>query len=207
MNDDDTLTIPGALDRRTVLKLTGSAVAVGGVATGGASAHPPREIRFCGCSQVCVDNAGENYRVIYATETEDGYDCRIEPSIDAVAETDPDCYEYTPPDEKIIGVLGGSRHVYWNPNNCARRALDDLTGGEDSLADCDGCTDGGCTNLVEYTQQSRHEFHVDGSNVVVRTRKCKHPDDWGSEDDRGEQPGPGPDDRGPVGGWERLLER
>lgn len=171
----------GTIDRRAVLRLTGSAAVAGVAFAGTASAHEPKEIRFCGCSQVCVDNDGESYRIIYATETDDGYTCSIEPATDQTAEREPGCFE-AGSDEKVIGVLGGNRNVYWNPNNCARKALDEFSseGGELSFDDCTGCNDDKCSRPVEYDWEnaSQHEYPVKGLSVVVRTRKCKPPAKW-----------------------------
>jgi len=144
--------------------------------SGLATAHPPTEIRFCGCSQVCVDSE-ESYRILYATE-EDGYSCTLAPATDETEERDPGCFT-AGDDRKVIGVLGGARNLYYNPNTCARRALADV-----DPDDCTGCVDDNCDSSVTYEQTGRHEYEVVGSDVVVRTNRCNPPEKWSG--------GPGP---------------
>ena len=159
------------ISRRVLLKATG-AVTVGSAAfTGLASAHPPEEIRFCGCSQVCV-SSDESYRIVYATEGDDGYTCRVAPGTDETEHTTPDCFT-AGEDEKVIGVLGGNRNFYHNPNTCAEKALDDV-----DLNDCTGCEDDNCDSTVTYERRGQHEYEVVGGDVVVRTRLCKPPEKW-----------------------------
>lgn len=156
------------INRRTLLKLAGAGTA--GVATlsGTGSAHPPDEIMFCGCVQVCV-TSDKNYRVFYATKEADGYSCRLEPGTDEIAESSPDCFG-AGEDESIIGILGGERNVYWNPNPCAQMALAAV-----SLDDCAGCDDGMCANRVTYRRVGRHEYDATGKPVTVRTWNCTQP--------------------------------
>lgn len=142
---------------------------------GVASAHSPDEIRFCGCSEVCVDSK-RSYRVVYATEEDDGYSCRVAPGTDEVEHSEPGCFK-AGDDEKIVGVLGGVRHMYHNPNNCAEKALDDV-----ALNDCTGCVDNNCNKSVTYTQIGKHTYEVDSGNVVVRTHQCEPPEKWTSHE-------------------------
>lgn len=165
------MTDKGWPNRRKVLKATGTVAVGGAILPGIASAHPPEEIRFCECSQVCVDPR-QSYRIVYASEGDDGYSCRVSPGTDDTEHSDPGCFK-ADDDEKIIGVLGGMRNMYHNPNNCAEKALDDV-----DLNDCDGCADDNCDKTISYTQIGKHTYEVDGEDVVVRTHKCKPPEKW-----------------------------
>jgi hypothetical protein len=179
------------INRRVLLKATG--VMAGGVTLGStmfvglASADPPDEIRFCGCSQVCVSTE-TSYRIVYASEEGSGYACRVEPGTDEPEPRNPDCYT-AGDDEKIIGILGGARNMYYNPNTCAERALNAV-----DLNDCTGCVDDNCDTLVSYDQVGKHEYEAkvtwgedDEEKVVtVRTRLCKPPEEW-DDDPNGSQ--------------------
>jgi len=189
-----------SIDRRTLLKASGE-TAIGLTAFSGmASASPPTEIRFCGCSQVCVQSSA-SYRILYATETDDGYTCSLEPSITAPEPRTSDCYTVDP-GEKVIGVLDGDRTLFLNPNTCAQRANEAL--GDPN--DCAGCTEndgsaGDCIRNVltedDYTRKGRHEYDADG--ITVRTRLCKPPERW-TDDPNGPPASAGPpDEAGPDG--------
>lgn len=180
---------PQTISRRSVLKASG-ATAVGLTAFSGfAGASAPQEIRFCGCSQVCVGFDGEeSYRIFYATETDDGYTCSLRPATNEAEPREPKCFT-AGEGEKIIGVLDGIRNVYPNPNNCAQRALADVT-----FDDCTGCLDDNCSKVVvTYEQTGRHEYEA-SNGVVVRTRMCKPP--WKWEDDPNGPPEGGDDSAG-----------
>lgn len=157
------------IDRRTVLKMTGSAVVAATAAAGTASAHPPDEIRFCGCSQVCVDrsNPSSAFRVIYATDVGGDFECTT-PGEDEKIRTDR-CVE-AGSGRKIVGVIGGGGQTFANPNHCARMALERSTD-----ADCPDPDD-----AVDCTQVDKHEYVCAG--VTIRTRKCKPPEKWGNDD-------------------------
>jgi hypothetical protein len=180
------------INRRTLLKASGG-TAIGLAAfSGTGSAHPADEIRFCGCSQVCVKTS-HSYRILYATETADGYTCSLEPSITGTEPRDSDCYTVDS-GEKIIGVLDGTRTLYLNPNTCAQRAIEALG----DLNDCAGCTEndgteGDCIRALltvdDYTKEGRHEYEANG--ITIRTRRCKPPEQW--DDD----PNGPPDRNGP----------
>lgn len=190
-----------SINRRALLKASG-ATAIGLTAfSGSVSASPLTEIRFCGCSQVCVKTSS-SYRILYATETDDGYTCSLEPSITDAEPRSSDCYT-AESGEKVIGVLDGQRTLYLNPNTCAQRAIEALG----DLNDCTGCsandgTAGDCIRKIltvdDYTQAGIHEY--DAVGVTIRTRRCKPPDQW--EDDPNGPPekddsnGP-PEGRGP----------
>lgn len=160
-----------AINRRKLLKASG-ATAIGITAfSDPVTATPPEEIRFCGCSQVCVYST-HSYRIFYATEEEDGYSCRLAPSTDEDEPREPGCYT-AGEGEKVLGVLGGTRKVYHNPNNCARRALVDV-----DFNNCSGCDDDNCNESVNYSRDGKHRYMVEENNVVVKTRKCKPPEKW-----------------------------
>lgn len=184
------------VNRRTVLKTTGMATMGIAAFSGTASATPPTEIRFCGCSQICFQATDGPYRIFFATETEDGYDCRLEPDLYSGL-TESTCVT-AGEDEKIIGLLNGGRRFFANPNNCAQRALDDV-----DLTDCTGYSDDVAIEHMTYSQVSRHEYIVDDpqsdnvDSVTVRTRQCKPPSQWdddpnGPPESRGGGP---PEDR------------
>jgi hypothetical protein len=175
------------INRRRILKATG---AMAGAMTLGstsfvdvASAAPPAEIRFCGCSQVCV-SSGKSYRIVYTREEDNEYWCRVAPGTDEMEPRTPDCYT-AGKDEKIIGVLGGSRYFYYNPNTCAEAVLNEV-----NLNDCGGCKDNNCDSTVSYNQVGKHEYHTrvvwgegdsNSMTVTVRTRLCKPPAEWQDE--------------------------
>ena len=184
------------LDRRSVLKASGAAAVGLAGFSGTVSARVPVEIRFCGCSQVCV-KVGDpaSYRILYATEAETGFTCSLDPAITEREPRTSGCYT-ADPGEKVIGVLDGQRTLYLNPNTCARRATDEL--GDPS--DCAGCTandgsDGDCIRTVlgvdDYSREGRHEYDANG--VTIRTRLCKPPEQWEND------PGGPPNDRGSSG--------
>lgn len=159
------------ITRRGLLKAgTGTALGVIGL-SGSATAHPPQEVRFCGCSRVSVRTT-KSYRVLYAEETGDGYSCRFDRATYA-AEHRESGWFVAGDDEKIIGVLGGDRQLFWNPNTCAQRALDTL-----DANDCFGCLDPPCDDRVEYDQLGPHDYAVGGTDSLVRTRNCRPPDQW-----------------------------
>lgn len=165
---------PGGIDRRDLLKAAGTATAGIAAFSGTASAHPPDEVRFCECSRVCVDS-DRSYRVIYAVEANWMTTCSLEPATSEPAESTPGCFE-ADDGETIIGVLGGTRNVYWNPNACAEMPLDVF-----SLADCDGCDDGACSDRVTYWRVGPNEYAVGGEPVTVRTDSCEPPSEWDDE--------------------------
>lgn len=111
------------LNRRTILKMTGSAVVASGAMAGGASAHEINEAVFCGCSQVCACGFGK-VDVIVAQETDDGLSCEWI-TIDDDATTDFSFCE-EPGDGKVIAIKDGDGTVVCNPHEpCAGDALDD----------------------------------------------------------------------------------
>lgn len=133
--------IPG-FNRRTVLK--SAAVAAVGVSafSGTASATNPKQINFCGCSQVCVaregpeEEKGGTFDVVLARE--DGDDWEFEFIKEPVDEDGNNlsksdfCYEIEEDsDWKVIAVRptgsafcgGVSENLYCNPGRCARNAL------------------------------------------------------------------------------------
>ncbi|QSG15191.1 hypothetical protein [Halapricum desulfuricans] len=190
------------INRRTVLKTAGMATVGLAAYSGTASATPPTEIRFCGCSQICFgENDGRNF-VLYATETEDGYDCELdEVGVEATCETAGD-------DEKIIGLFNrrlDDYRFFKNPNNCASRALSDL-GFDEPAGETVGDIDCPLPDDLEddilymfYERVSRHEYvindpkSVNVGKVIVRTRKCNPPSQWvdnpnGPPNDRGQGP-------------------
>lgn len=134
------------VSRRRVMK-AGAVSAVGvGLFSGVASATNPKQINFCGCSQVCVDRDDETdggtFRVIRAYEEEGEwvFETTAFAPDDSDEEDNSFCFdvEGTDPEEKIIGVKKGSLepvgleedenelYVYGNPNQCAQKALDEL---------------------------------------------------------------------------------
>lgn len=179
------------INRRIVLKTAGMATVGLAAFSGTASATPPEEIRFCGCSQICFEqNDGRNF-VLYATETEDGYDCELdEVGVEATCETAGD-------DEKIIGLFnrkGDDYRFFKNPNNCASRALSDV-----DPSDCHPPDLEDEILYMIYERVSRHEYvvrdpkSVNVGEVTVRTRKCNPPSQWedgpnGPPNDRGQGP-------------------
>lgn len=190
-----------SIDRRQVLQATGAA-ALGTVALSGpATAHPPAEIRFCGCSEVCVDTT-KSYRIVYATDPDDpsGADstgrisCRIWPPTDEPEPRRPDCFT-AEDDEQIVGVIGGDRRVYHNPLSCAWPTVEQL-----DLAACEGCVDGNCTTRVEYELTGVNEFRVASrddesaperlEDLIVRVGRCSPPSTW---DDGSTNPSDGTD--------------
>lgn len=184
-----------SIKRRTVLKAGGTTVLGLTGLSGTASASPPSEIRFCGCSQVCVQTDA-SYRILYATETDGGYTCSLEPSITGTEPTSSDCYTVAP-GEKIIGVLDGTRTLFQNPNNCAQQAIEAI----DGLNDCAGCTaddgpDGDCIRDIrtaaDYAKEGPHKLDADG--ITIRTRRCKPPAKW-KDDPNGPSASRGPPKR------------
>lgn len=172
----DTGGSPGGIDRRDVLKAAGAGAVGVAAFSGVGSAHPPDEVRFCGCSRVCVDSTN-SYRVIYVVEQEWLTTCSLEPTTSEPAESEPRCIE-ADENETIIGVLGGARNVYWNPNACAEKGLEWF-----SIDDCDGCDDGLCNDRVTYWPVGPDEYEVDGESVTVRTGACEPPSEWEPETD------------------------
>jgi len=163
--------------RRRLLKASsGTAIGVIGL-SGSAFGHPPEEVRFCGCSRVSVRTT-KSYRILTATETSDGYTCRLDRSTDA-AERRESGWFVAEGEEKIVGVLGGSRNLFWNPNPCAQRAIDTLDPNE-----CFGCHDDDCDEAVAYEQLGPHRYGAVGVDTVVRTRRCHPPAKWETETER-----------------------
>lgn len=146
MKDKSTLKGVVPVSRRNVLKAGAATAAGAGVFSGIAAATNPKQINFCGCSQVCVERDyetdGGTFYVIRAYE-EDGEwvftTKKFAPS-DSDYEHNSFCFdvEGTDPEEKIIGVKKGTlksslnpdkplnRYIYGNPNQCAQKALDEL---------------------------------------------------------------------------------
>ena len=124
------------VSRRNVLK-AGAVTAVGvGLFAGTAAATNPRQINFCGCTQVCVDRAphdefdrdvGGFFQVILAMEDGDGW--MFEPVVfgdDDDEKFQDFCFEAVGDYEgyKVIAVRPGNlEEVYGNPGQCARKAL------------------------------------------------------------------------------------
>lgn len=152
----------GRINRRRLLKIAGAGTVGLAASAGSVSAHPPDVVTFWGCSKVCVESSN-NYRVLYANGDRWGYRCSIEPGTDELAESEPNCFE-AGENERIMGVLGGQRNVYWNPNSCTTEILDGF-----SLDDCAGCSDDSCSSLVNYEQVGPSKYEVPGLPVTVWT--------------------------------------
>lgn len=154
----------GRLSRRRLLQLAGAGTVGLATLSGAASAHAPEEIRFYECSQVCVDPV-RNYRVFYAAGDRWGYTCYLEPGTDERAETEPKCFE-TGEDEMILGILGGERNMFPNPNSCTGGIFDGF-----SLDDCTGCEDDDCSDVVGYERVGPGEYEAVGLPTTVVARE------------------------------------
>lgn len=154
------------IERRELLKAAGAGAVGVAALSGSASAHAPTEIRFCGCSQVCVERSEDHsaFRVVYATDVDGDFECTTPGEEDKIR-TDT-CVE-ADSGRKIVGIIGGDGRFYCNPNNCARMAL-----GRSTDPDCPDPE----TGCVDCTQVDRHEYVCNG--VTVRTRQCKPPSEW-----------------------------
>ncbi|MEF8863416.1 MAG: hypothetical protein V5A40_16930 [Haloarculaceae archaeon] len=141
--------IPG-VERRTVLKSAAVAAVGAGAFAGVASATDPKQINFCGCSQVCLERGetGGTFDVVLAREEGEGWEFEfVEQPVDEDGGKDFDgdfCYEVGEgSDWKVIAVRphkkedckGSSITLYCNPGRCARNALDAYRDGCD-VAEC-----------------------------------------------------------------------
>jgi hypothetical protein len=146
--------VPG-VERRTVLKSAAVAAVGAGAFAGVASATNPKQINFCGCSQVCLEREGPEeakggtFDVVLAREDGDGWEFEFveQPPREenGTKDTESDfCYEIEEgSDWKVIAVrphknddcTGSSITLYCNPGRCARNALDAYREGCD-VAEC-----------------------------------------------------------------------
>lgn len=156
------------INRRTLLKTTGATAFGIAAFTGSASArqHSLEELRFCGCGRVCVDS-DERYRVVFATEEGGETSCRL-----SCVSSDPRCYS-AGSEEKVIGVLDTADNLFSNPNNCARKPLENI-----DLSDCADDQGWDSASPVTYNQTGKHEYEVADMEVTVRTKRCKSPEEW-----------------------------
>lgn len=178
-----------SINRRRVLKLTGAAV-VGGTATAGvasAAPHAPEEVRFCGCTEVCVKR-GEDTDPFWVITAEDvdgdfEYDCLGPYTSDTCVV----------PGDKVIAIVDGALNVICNPNQCAQMVRD-RTGG--FTVTCPRGTAGGgsftvsdCDCEIEWVP-GQHEYVCTGladgeggtTSVRIRTNKCQPPSQWDDND-------------------------
>lgn len=129
----------GNINRRTVLRTVGGATVAGiglTAATGTASAHGFKKVRFCGCTQVCVCGFGQ-IEVIVANDSNDGdFECRTVHMGGGAPNNF--CFEVDciPVDcDKIVAVRAfkdedgdgtieeDEEEIICNPNACAEKAL------------------------------------------------------------------------------------
>lgn len=171
-----------SINRRQVLKLTGAAVVGGTAATGVASAdpHAPEEVRFCGCTQVCVKRGAENdpFWVITAEDVDGDftYDCHGPYNSDRCVI----------PGDKVIAIVDGAENVICNPNHCAQMVRDRTHGFRVScphpgqtltVSGCDCEPDLG-PGEHEYVCRGLDDGSGGTTSVRIRTNKCQPPWKW-----------------------------
>lgn len=175
-----------SIKRRRVLKLTGATVVGGTAAAGVASARPhaPEEVRFCGCTQVCVKRGEESdpFWVITAEDVDGDfvYDCQGPYEMDMCVE----------PGDKVIAIVDGALNVICNPNHCAAMVRD-RTGGIRTVT-CSGTSVGigrdfdvSSCDCEPEREPGQHEYECrlpdstgGMTTVTIRTNKCQPPWKW-----------------------------
>ena len=153
MSEQENQRTSGKVSRRRVLQASGATALAGVALVGSASAHKPHEIRFCGCSRICVHGtSGESGRVWIATE--DG--------LSYTPLTYSDCLS---PDGKVIG-FEFHEYGYWylacNPSPCANAEGEQDALLADKRLNADGCELPG--DVIVRTNQCREFWDGRGNN-------------------------------------------
>lgn len=137
---------PLGITRRTMLKATAATTAGAALFAGSARATETKQINWCGCSQVCIENEGGNdspgtYLILRAREVEDSedpgegwsdvYDGWAFNAL--AAEEMPFCTDTEDTGDKIIAVTTEGKvrgrprendgEYHCNPNQCASKAF------------------------------------------------------------------------------------